>query len=750
MSRLLDRRLILCLCGLLVLASRSHGLVLNKISVSNLKPQMFEMIELTLDVQGTWNNPFDPEEVSVDVIVFLPDGGMVSIPAFFYRPYARFREGIQEVLKPSGSPTWKARFTPRLSGRYFLRVEGKDKEGAVSSSEIRMECSGMKRGGFLKIMPGTMPHFCREPDEPFFAIGENMCWPDSSGTFDYDMMYEKLAQSGGNFVRVWMGPFHPLSLERFEQGRDDLGWGRYDMENAWRLDYLLQKGVDLGLVHMLTFDSFNILRSQEPNPAWQLNPYSTEHGGPISGPGEFFYDPSARLLYKNRLRYIVARWAAYPSLGVWEFWNEVDLADDFSPQGAASWHREMSAFLRNLDPYEHPITTSFDREGGFPEIDLLEKIDIVQTHNYGTEDLSGTIFRNSWAKRGAYDKPHLEGEFGTGYAKENVFQKDPWEVDPGGRCLQEGLWAGLMSGDPGTGLSWYWSDYVDRLNLYPSFQAVAKFIQGIPIHKMDFTPIECSISWVGKPPSTTVKEIVPKSSEPTWTPSELNVPQYLEISKLGEMKPTDTLPGILHGLKNHPDLHNPVTLLVDLLFPGKLIIDVQGVSGYGGAKLAVFLDEVPVMDKDFVDSDGETSTETLHGYDASYDIDVPEGVHKILIENKGIDWFFWKARLTGEFSTELDAPRVMGIRSETLLMSWISITDSNWFRAAQGVMIQGQGKVALSFTGVSNGRWQVSWHDTKTGNVLSETGYLCSGGRLSATSPEFVSNVALKAVRVSE
>lgn len=70
----------------------------------------------------------------------------------------------------------------------------------------------------------------------------------------------------------------------------------------------------------------------------------------------------------------------------WEFFNEVDLVDDFDADTVNAWHAEMSAYLSSADaPYhsggfKRPLTTSFCNSTGGAGLFSLGGIDYVQTH----------------------------------------------------------------------------------------------------------------------------------------------------------------------------------------------------------------------------------------------------------------------------------------------------------------------------------------------------------------------------------
>jgi len=109
----------------------------------------------------------------------------------------------------------------------------------------------------------------------------------------------------------------------------------------------------------------------------------------------------------------VARWGYSTSVLAWEFWNEVDLATGYDSRAVAAWHKEMAEYLRSINPWLHPITTSYSRTAGDPEVDGLPQMEFLQSHNYGARDIAGMV--NDWSRRQIerYGKPYYLGEYGA-------------------------------------------------------------------------------------------------------------------------------------------------------------------------------------------------------------------------------------------------------------------------------------------------------------------------------------------------
>ncbi len=80
----------------------------------------YDRVDLEIGWDGEYVNPFDPQEVSVTVLVRTPYGIQLELPAFWAQPYQTRRIGLDRraVLwrYPDGSPGWQARFAHRRGG----------------------------------------------------------------------------------------------------------------------------------------------------------------------------------------------------------------------------------------------------------------------------------------------------------------------------------------------------------------------------------------------------------------------------------------------------------------------------------------------------------------------------------------------------------------------------------------------------------------------------------------------------------
>ncbi len=280
------------------------------------------------------------------------------------------------------------------------------------------------------------------------------------------------------------------------QPRDILdapGLGRYYQKTANRLDEIIRLTEEKGIYIMLTIDYHGIFKSfidrWASNAEWRTNPYNAANGGPCQSQEDFFTNAEARKIYKNKLRYLVARWGYSTHLAVWEFWNEIDNVMEWqnvSATAIANWHQEMADFLKQIDPYKHLISTSVT----YLEISGLwdiKNLDFTQHHNYGsTANMKANILK--YVER--FKKPDVVGEFALGWKGPG---KDyPVELYEGE--LHNGIWRGMFSPTPILPLTWWWEwhyyqDHYYHFKMAADFVSLMlknkEYVQEIPVKSLD-------------------------------------------------------------------------------------------------------------------------------------------------------------------------------------------------------------------------------------------------------------------------
>ncbi|HKG08742.1 MAG TPA: DUF5060 domain-containing protein [Pedobacter sp.] len=441
----------LIVVGLLLINNKVHAL--DKISgykLLNKAVTQYQKAEWDITVQAEFKNPYLQEEITLDMLLISPSGKKLILPCYY------------EVGESGASATWKARFMPQELGTYSYRFELKKQGGtaAFSRGGVFSSASGpAKAKGMLHHHDNWTFKF--DNGTPFRGIGENLCWEsraeDDSKFFkelhekeqyNYEYMLPSLVKHGGNYFRTWICSWNlPLDWKSGINSRRYSNSDEYFNPDAIKkMDRLISLSDSLGIYMMLTLGE---------------GTHDARHGRYSVSTPQFFVDAQAKAQYRNRLRFIVARWGYSASVGAWEFFNEIDnvqfrnAANPIPAADIVQWHGEMSTYLKQLDPYRHLITTSIshrDLEG----LNSLKNIDFNQKHIYkNNRALPANILKYS----NDFRKPYVIGEYGYEYDWSKNFNLFAEEMDSD---FKRGMWYGLFSPTPILPLSWWWEFFDDR------------------------------------------------------------------------------------------------------------------------------------------------------------------------------------------------------------------------------------------------------------------------------------------------
>lgn len=453
---------------LLLAGAGTAGAAIERVSVLTRSPERFARVDIVAVLTAAWVDPFDAEDVRVDLELTAPSGKAVVVPAFLERG-------------ASGRPSvWAVRFAPAEAGLYTGRLAVASRAGREESAAVSFSVAPSARRGFLH--PAGPWIFSFDNGEPFRGLGENLCWEARANDdsryfkalhedprFNYATMLASLSSAGSNFTRIWMCSWNlPLEWKRVSPDTDRYSDdpGHFNASAIRRMDEVVGMLDAAGVYAMLTLDAHGGLLGGD----WARNNYNAANGGPCATPAEFFTNPRAKAMYRQRLRYIVARWGYSPHIAVWELFNEVDNAmyrqqpQRIPDADVAAWHGEMSAYLKRIDPYGHMVTTSISHRdvAGMFEV---PGIDFGQRHIYrDTASIPGSIrrFVRAWGK------PCVVGEFGYEWDWSLNFNEFAGMMD---RDFKQGPWLGLFSPTPVLPMSWWW-EFFDERGLTPYLRSV--------------------------------------------------------------------------------------------------------------------------------------------------------------------------------------------------------------------------------------------------------------------------------------
>ena len=398
----------------------------------------YEKAEYSIRIsEGFWTNPYRQEEAAVDLEFTAPDGSRGVLPCFY----------------SGADSTWTARFAPAQEGVYLLRfIYKEDEEPASSFEDLTLNVSRSDNPGFLHPCNNWTLQF--ENGDMFRGIGENLCWESrtqddnpflselhqQADVYNYDVMLPKLKENGGNFTRMWMCSWN-FPIDRpadFNNPRYTESDEPVNPSAVERLDHVIELADSLGIRIMLCMGQ-----------------------GDVTADEDFFTGEDEKGRYRNRLRYIVARWGYSTAIAAWEFFNEVDNIQFAAPdepilsESIVSWHTEMASYLRQIDPYDHLITTSISHRD-LTGLNSVPDIDFNQKHIYkATASIPSTILR--YEKE--FGKPYVIGEAGYEWDWYKNFEEiaDGLDMD-----FTRAMYYGLFNPTPIVPMSWWWEWFDSR------------------------------------------------------------------------------------------------------------------------------------------------------------------------------------------------------------------------------------------------------------------------------------------------
>lgn len=679
--------------------------------INNVQPvrttvEQYGKFELLLDVQATYTNPYDFEQVAVTATFTGPDGKARTVDGFYMLDYTlNLQTGQLSAAGTSGR--FKLRYAPDQPGRWTYSVRVTDANGSSSPLEGSFQCGTMlspANRGFVRANQTNYLQF--DSGEQYIAIGENMGWQNTNAFLNYRDWLAALAENGGNFIRLWHADWG-LGLEWKAGSNGYAGLRRYKETNAAYQDWLFDHCAERGIYIMLCLQHHGQVSTQV-NPAWRDNPYNAANGGPAVNTWDFFTNAAARAHTRNRLRYIVARWGYARSIMAWELFNEVEWTDNFEAHAGeiADWHREMAAYLKQIDPYGHLVTTSFAHDNYGGEIWSNPDIDFSQTHFYiNTSNIERALVGGQRSYLEQYGKPTLVGEFGLGGSSSLA------NTDPDGVHVHNSLWAGLFGGGLGTAMSWWWDNYIHPRNLYYHFRGVAAIAANVPFLAENMMPGSSFVS--GAP------------GDLYLTPSlgwGVKGDSQIIIDENGRTTPANPgLSSFLYGAQYNTQHRSPPSFSVNYPRTGQFAVTTANAMSSANPRITIYVDDKLVL------NEAATTERT-------YTVDIPAGMHLIRVDNAGTDWAGIASYRFEGVGSQVDSYVLLG-ENRNLAAGWVLNHQYNHERLRENGAPPAVAGSSLQVEGFQDGSYAVFWYDCLTGELMHSNTVAAVQNRLSVPIP---------------
>jgi prepilin-type processing-associated H-X9-DG protein len=533
--------------------------------VGTAPPARLQKLELGLALAtAPVQNPYDPAEITVGAEFTSPSGVVHRAVGFWYQDFRRCttcapfpRQSATDtctycttcpedprylVPVPTRLP-WRIRFAPPEAGRWSYRLLVRHHDSSTVSAPTYFTVAAAENPGFVRVHPNGR-NFAFADGRVFFPLGMNVVNNGVEERYtrlpyqDVRDGIRKIADNGGNFARLMLmpGQFSP-------EGADGPA-GRYDarQNRAYDLDALVEQAARRRVYLQIALSSVtDISDNGEVGQAWERHPYR-QRLGPGAPPIRFFTDSVSRQLFRQRIRYVVARWGYSPAIFGLEMMNEADLfggkADNFwNPGNSArvgSWVREMIAYARTLAPqYLYTSSLGYAFSGDYPGPDgkplyQAPELDFVQDHYYSS-DLNVEHQRAYLARRAAVHfpgKPYQLAEFGLGIEKQCWYGSSNFTAPrypPGVRYhdlieMHNTLWSSAFNGSGGAALYW-WANQVFGLcygGQYHYFKPLQLFLAGSPIFSEDYEVLASACPGTAGPKDTPHTPTTPGNCVPVW------------------------------------------------------------------------------------------------------------------------------------------------------------------------------------------------------------------------------------------
>lgn len=268
-------------------------------------------------------------DVHLDAVFTAPSGRVATVPAFY-----------------DGDATWRVRFNPDERGRWSYRTIARVPDAGLER-EGSFEVVANETRGFVKATPGEAWGFTFESGEPIFIFGDTVyhLFGFAHCGIDVEPFLRRRAEQGFNLLRVRLpvSPFHPPAGYSHWQTCRTWPWG--GSEQAPRFD-------QINLDYFQTVDSVVRLANEL---GLGLEMIMEGWGFEFPFNSRQIFLPEWEELW---LRYLIARYDAFPSTWFWTPLNEYEYYPNgdwnYRPE-ADRWQLRVSRWIKAHAPHGHPV-----------------------------------------------------------------------------------------------------------------------------------------------------------------------------------------------------------------------------------------------------------------------------------------------------------------------------------------------------------------------------------------------------------
>ncbi len=682
---------LLILCFIMGFLSNAQTPSITSVTPLATSVGRYEKFEAKIVLNGTITNPYDYDELVLRGVFTAPSGRKDTIEGFYMQDF--------DLNTSTGSLTtttthFRIRFSPYEIGTWNYSLSVINAAGTSTATTSSFQAINSNSKGFMRKNETNYLGF--DNGEQYIPIGQNLAWQNTNPYLDYKRWLESMGAAKANFMRLWLAAWGVGIEWKVGTGGGYDGLKKYKQNNAWYIDYIIDKCKEQG-IYMMFCINYHGQVSSTVNPNWNENPYNAANGGPCAQTWNFFDNTTAKNLHKNRLRYIVARWSYATNILSWELFNEVSYTDNYASTSVKTavrdWHVEMAQFIKQKDPMKHLVTTSFGNEED-PVLWQKPEMDFTQNHAYtNATNIEGVLAEISRNNVKSYNKPTLNTEFGLNPSSSSLST-----IDPNGIHIHNALWATALSGAMGAAGTWWWDSYIEPQNLYYHFRPLSNFIATVQL-KADNYKTTKATSTGGS--SGGDLAIAPGSGWAASTSSNFT------IDATGSISPSVTQLGVyLYGSVYNTQYRNPPTFNINYTVSGQFQVKTGNSTGISPS-IAIYLDGNLIVNN------------TTVGINQTVSINVPAGQHTIKVDNLGKDWITISAYQFKGVDAALFNVYALKSADSKKAAGWIHNPKYNWQDVGTSGMPSAVSGVSATVENMLNGGYEVKFYDCATSSLLS-------------------------------
>lgn len=460
---------------------------------------------------GEQLNPFDSAQVDVWMEVTNTDQvqNNFRVNGFYYEEFKRevYPESPERNRwrQDSSSFCFRIRFAHGALGNWTGHVHLKVGDRHFQSANFNFSIVPSDEKGFVTRGFDDNPndkYLRHENGETYFPIGETVAYTTWTGLQVQDFAIlrkymQELHDSKANMIRLWM------NVGSFLIEREKIGdYGRnYSpaykkivnrQTNAWELDRAFDYAQELDLTVMLAVFGSELDKSHPdygPQPLnWDYNPYHNNLN--LEEPWMFYYDSTALVYAKKRMRYVMARWGYDQNWTINEITGEPSkIGADGDKEIENKMFRWINAMSDYVHQHEYSKLTLIDFANSNKSHNYRYKywaetsLDFASVNDYNRDDYVNFETRwdkaNAWRKKPVEHKPFIFAEFGSSTVPNLDYATDI--------PFHNTLWSSSFNGSAGPGIEYWWDRiHADGAKHQHNFKALSVYFKDLKLHTAKF------------------------------------------------------------------------------------------------------------------------------------------------------------------------------------------------------------------------------------------------------------------------